>query len=215
MSVAALKNSTPGSGSRKYIHLVDDEPVDEARIAPGDRRGADVQPKLSHHFGRGSFDRLAADDGRDGNDRRTRLLHIAARMPGTARMGSTLTKGFEGQMMMARRSRRSSAASASGCARAVSAPANMNSRTAGLTLPTDEVFLEIEPSFGGQHARAHGIVAHRQYPGGDAQGPTQVRRDFAQSRRPAPVANCAPHAWPDRRRRAETSSRRPDPQAPP
>src|ERR1700680_1552316 len=37
---------------RKWICLVDDEPVNEARIASGHRLAAHVQPKLGHHFGR-------------------------------------------------------------------------------------------------------------------------------------------------------------------
>ena len=55
----------------------------------------------------------------------------AARRPGTARIGSMLMNGFDGQITTARSRSAASAASSAGCGRAVSAPSNAISRTTG------------------------------------------------------------------------------------
>ena len=78
MRVAALKNVTPGTDSGMQIRLVDDEPVDEVRVASGDRRSADLETELGQHLRRRTLDRLTADDRRHGNHRRMRLLYRSA-----------------------------------------------------------------------------------------------------------------------------------------
>src|SRR5262245_66118863 len=76
---------------------------------------------------------------------------IASRREGTARIGSMLRNGLDGQITTARRRGSRSAASTSGCARAVSAPLYATSRTARAQRPRTKL-----PSIASHHTAVHG-----------------------------------------------------------
>jgi hypothetical protein len=134
-------------------------------------------------------------------------------MPGSARMGSTLTKGFDGQMMMARRvhgaqgrpTRRPARAAVFGTGK------GMKSRTAGWHCRwTKYSWKSSHPSTVRTRVRT-GSSAHRHHPDRDAQSLSQVSGYSRLRVDPCAVARSARRAGRGPGHRAETSSRRPGP----
>ena len=72
----------------------------------------------------------------------TRAARSSVSQPGTARMGSMLTKGFDGQITIAASSGAARPPAISGVGRARSTPAKANPVTGDLAAQADEIFLE-------------------------------------------------------------------------
>jgi hypothetical protein len=78
------------------VDAVNDEAVDQARIMARDGAAVSLQAEFRHDLGSWTLHRLAGDDG-DTAMIGAPLASSASRMPGTARIGSTLTKGSTGR----------------------------------------------------------------------------------------------------------------------
>ena len=97
------------------------------------------------------------------------LAFIASRMPGTARIGSTLSHGFEGPMRMPARSAPAAPAITCGVGRAASAPSKRTLAHDRPTLVAHEILLEGQRARIGFDHRADGVVGHGQDACGDSQ----------------------------------------------
>ena len=108
------------------------------------------------------------------------LARIASRMPGTARIGSMLSQGFDGQMMTPARSGADSACIACGVIRAAGRAVVANAADNRPALIAHEVLLKRKRACIRLHDRANRIVGHGQNARGDAELPDQMRRDAGQ-----------------------------------
>ena len=132
----------------------------------------------------------------------------ASRMPCTARIGSTLMKGLDGQMITARSrsspKRRQKVRMRPRVVRAVEGKLAHD----GAALKAHEIVLEIEPALIRPQSGSQPIVGRRQHAGTDAEAAAEVGGDGGEARRPAPAYGCARHEPQGRDRQAETSPRR-------
>ena len=77
--------------------------IEQIAISLGDsQRRSRVHSELGHHLGGRTFDRAAANDRRNRDDRLRAEPREPDACPATARIGLTLMKGLEGQMITAR-----------------------------------------------------------------------------------------------------------------
>src|ERR1700677_2621340 len=99
------------------VGMIDNIAIQQVAVARGDAGGAGLEAEFAHHL------RGRALDGPP--------AVIASRMPGIARIGSTLMKGLDGQTITARTSPERSAAVMSACGRASITPSKASSWTTG------------------------------------------------------------------------------------
>jgi hypothetical protein len=90
--------SAPIAGGQRRVDLVQDEVRGDVGVELRDSQRRGLVAERREHPVRGSLERLAADDPGDRDDPVPCILAspIAARTPGSARIGPTDTIGFDG-----------------------------------------------------------------------------------------------------------------------
>ena len=108
------------------------------------------------------------------------LPRIASRMPGTARIGSMLSQGFDGQMMTPARPGADRACIACAVIRAAHRAVVANAADNGPALVAHEVFLKRERARIRLDDGTDRLVGHGQNARGDAEFPGEVLRNAGQ-----------------------------------